>query len=96
MIILQVDGDFLDEVEKTISSGEDYALELRRILIEQYGANPDMIDMEGLREQGVGQIVAATTKGCEPTPPADLLADRLPRYSKVGLKKHGLSEDVRL
>lgn len=96
MIILRVDSDFLDEAKKTISSGKDYASELRRILIEQYGANPGMIDMECLQEQGVGQIIAATIEGREPMPPADLLIDRLPRYSKIGLQKYGLSEDVRL
>lgn len=91
MITLQLPGWFMEEAKKTISSGEQYALEMRRVLIDKYGADPGTIDQETLNEQGTGQIIQAVIDGCEPIAPDKLLADRLRHYSDIGLKKHGLT-----
>lgn len=89
--ILQVPPSFLRYAQKTIKSGDDYAKLMFDTLIDQYGADPKNIDRETLAEQGTGQIIRAIIQGREPTPPQDLLADRLPNYSDRGLAKHGLT-----
>lgn len=90
-ITIHVPGWFVDEAKKTLSEGNRYADELRRILIEHYGANPAWINEDTLSEMGTGAVIRTIINGGELQPAADLLADRLDYCSDIGLASFGLT-----
>lgn len=81
----------LDALQSSLDEAMAYVKLCRAILINRYGACPDSIDMESLRDGAMGQMIQCAIHGASPLLPEEWVADRLSSYSDHGLKKCGLT-----
>ena len=69
-IVLQVDDkpELIQFAQSKIPSGEQYAMDYRQILVEQYGASRKKIDYQSLIERVTGHLISCEMLGIELTP----------------------------
>lgn len=80
-------------LQATRSSGEEFAQEIFNILTQDWGADKDKIDRNGLNDMGTGHFIDCFIKDVPLGNPAIFIANLLAAYSDIGLAKKGLTRE---
>jgi hypothetical protein len=81
--------EIANALQLALTEGEKFAEKCFDILVDEWGADKDKIDIFGLIEIGTGHLIACCVKGVSPTPYREFLASYL--ASDYGLSKMGLT-----
>ena len=91
--IIQVDQEMVEALQCALNEGVVFAAQCQKILVEVWGATPNLIDQQGLLEAGVGHLIDCCVKGISPTPYKQYISFNLSMLSDIGLSKMGLTRD---